>query len=249
MNKIFEGKKALVIGGTGGIGLEIAKRLLFRGAEICVHGAHKKNPAQIFGLPAESELEKKIELIEYDFKNHHFEDLKDSVLLKKAESCDILCVCYGPFVQKSLDEMTLSDWQTVSLLDYALPGVFVSAALKNMRQKNWGRILLFGGTGTDHRTEYRTNAAYAGAKCGVGILVQSTAAFYADSGITCNALLPGFTKTEYTAATDALLAKKMPLGTLVSSASVAESGMFLLENPDLNGVLLRVDRGWSPNAR
>ena len=76
--------------------------------------------------------------------------------------------------------------------------------------------------------------------------MQSTAAAYADCGITCNAVLPGLTKTEYTADAQTL-AHKMPLGTMLETKSVAESAMFLLQNPDLNGVLLRVDRGWTPN--
>ena len=142
----------------------------------------------------------------------------------------------------------LQQWKDMSLLNYALPGFFVSSALKNMMNKKWGRILLFGGTGTSFRTEYKTNAAYAGAKSGLGILVQSVASNYADYGITCNAIMPGFVDTGYIGPQQKTeLAKKMPGGKLIKEESVASAAEFLLSNGDLNGVLLRLDRGLSAN--
>ena len=142
--------------------------------------------------------------------------------------------------------MDAGDWIKAALHDYALPGILLSAALPKMVARKFGRILLFGGTGTAHRTEFFTNAAYAGAKTGVGTIVESTAASYARFGITCNAILPGFTKTQYTEKIDAVLDAKMPLGRQISADSVADAALFLLKNPDANGVLLRLDRGWSP---
>ena len=120
--------------------------------------------------------------------------------------------------------MDVTDWQKISLLDYALPGFFVSSALKGMIQKKWGRILLFGGTGTDFRTVFKTNAAYAGAKTGTGVLVQSVASLYAGHGITCNAVLPGFTQTEYLDdKTVRDLEEKIPGHTLISAGDIAKA--------------------------
>ena len=175
-----------------------------------------------------------------------FTALPETPLARAAAESDILCVCYGPFLQQPLAAMTAQQWQAVTLLNYALPGFFVSTALPYMQARGWGRILLFGGTGTESRREFATNAAYAGAKTAVGTLVQSTAAAYARYGITCNALLPGFTQTEYTGAQSATLAQKMPLGTLINAEAAARAAFFLLQNPDINGALLRFDRGWNP---
>ncbi len=243
---VFENKKALIIGGSGGIGAAIAKKLALGGAELTIHGGHKSNKFDSLVDELEKISQKSIKTIIYNFFPYTFDELSESNLLQEVKSADIICICFGPFLQKRLDVMTLSDWKSCSLLDYALPGLLVSSALPNMMQKRWGRILVFGGTGTEHRKEFLTNAAYAGAKAGLGTLVQSVAACYADYGITCNALLPGFTKTEYTGASDKILEKKMPLGTLISAESVADAAFFLLSNPDLNGAMLRIDRGWSP---
>ena len=43
-----------------------------------------------------------------------------------------------------------------------------------------------------------------------------------------------------------ILSEKMPLKSMINIKSVTESALFLLKTPDLNGVLMKVDRGWSP---
>lgn len=237
--KKFENKKAVVVGGSGGIGSAIARLLSKECSEIVIHGGHESDK---FDELIKETNAKKIVL---DFCKIPFDEIQNSELAEEIKSADILCICHGPFLQKPLDEMSFSEWQNISLMNYALPGAFVSLCLKAMQQKKFGRILLFGGTGTSIRTEFLTNAAYAGAKTGLNTLVNSVAAMYAKDGISCNAILPGFTKTEYTKNED-ILSKKMPFGTIINKEAIAKSAMFLIENFDMNGVLLRVDRGWTP---
>ena len=244
MKKCFEGKKALVVGGSGGIGASLSLLLAKNGAELVVHGGHKSEKFSVLMEKIKSHSPKSSALV-FPIDAEHFSAVEDSALCRTASECDILCVCFGPFVQKPVEQTSFSDWQMVSLLDYALPGFLVTKALPWMQKNHWGRILLFGGTGTAHRGEFKTNVAYAGAKSALNVLVQSVAAQFASEGITCNAVFPGMTQTEYTQNSDAL-SQKMPLGSLIAPESVAESALYLLQGADLNGVLLRVDRGWSP---
>ena len=238
----MENKSALVIGGSGGIGSGISRLFASKFSRVYVHGGH--DSSKFDNLLEELRGKNpscKVEKVLYDFYMHDFAELAESELSKIAESVDILCMCHGPFIQKRIDEMTVSDWQRIALYDYALPGFFVSKVLPSMMKNSFGRIILFGGTGTSCRTEFRTNAAYAGAKTAIGTLVESTAAFYAKFGITCNAILPGFVKTEYNSGFP------VPAGMEVESRKIAECVGFLVDNSELNGVLLRVDKGWSPN--
>ncbi len=237
------GKKAFIVGGSGGIGREISLLLATKCKKIVVHGSKKSEQFDF--------LEKKIkesadfQKIVFDFYESDFLSIKSSPVASEAANCDILCVCFGPFIQKRLEETTIQDWQKVALFDYALPGVLLSLALPKMIEQKFGRILFFGGTGTSHRSEFRTNVAYAGAKSALNVLVESTAANYSKYGITCNAILPGFTQTQYTSKIDEILSAKMPLGRQINAKTIAKTALFLLENEDINGALLRLDQGWS----
>ena len=246
----LKGKTALVVGGSGGIGAALSLALAQNGVNLMVHGGHESEKF-------DSLLQKILEIsgmkpkkIVQNLLESPFDSLESSALAESARNCDILCVCFGPFVQKPLHETNLSDWKTVSLFDYALPGFLVSSALPPMIKNQFGRILLFGGTGTSHRSEFSTNAAYAGAKSGLNVLVSSVAANYADSGIPCNAICPGFVETEYLSESlKSELSSKTPLGSMISLTSVAETSLFLLQNADINGTVVRLDRGWSPSQK
>lgn len=222
--KVLSGKKALIIGGTSGIGFYVAKSILADGVFVTVTG--RKKPLEF----------QKNSLNFIQFESNSADIIKnENVLLKSALcECDILCICYGPFIQKPLHEMTAADWLKTSFDDYAVSGIFTSYALKYMMKRNFGRIILFGGTRTDSVRAYKTNAAYAGAKTGISVLVKSIALQYEKYGITCNAILPGFTHDAPNGTTE------------VMSDDIAKNVMFLLKSSELNGVLLNVDRGWNP---
>ena len=214
-------KNAVVIGGTSGIGFELAKILCKNECSVCVSGRHD---------PCEQGLE----FIPADFTDGHLELDEFPPLREKLCKADILCVSYGPFVQKPLHLTTAQDWQTLALYDYALAGIAVSSVLPGMMERKFGRIVLFGGTRTESVRSYKTNAAYAGAKTAISVLVKSVSAEYRKYGVTCNAVLPGFVN----GAKDKSDA--------VSAHSVAQSAFSLIQNENLNGVLLNVDRGWQP---
>ncbi len=228
MGSVLNGKTALVIGGSGGIGREVAFQLVEAGAFVSVLGRHS--------LPG-------IESTELDMDNP--DNLE--ILLARVEKTDILCIIRGPFLQKTLHETTPDEWVSIVYANLTLPGMLVSAALPYMSEKKWGRILLFGGTGTDSICGFRTNAAYAAAKTGLSSLVKSVALSYADQGITCNAVCPGFVDTEYISPEEKeILARKNPDGKLISTKEIGEAAVFLLKSSILNGVVLPVDKGWKP---
>ncbi|MCR5762508.1 MAG: SDR family oxidoreductase [Treponema sp.] len=219
MNNSFVcGKKALVIGGTSGIGLCVSKILAEKGAAVYVCGTH--NP-EVSGL----------NFISCNFEHNGLQELEHGQLKIILEECSILCVCYGPFVQKRLHDTTFKDWQRMALLDYALPGIAVSKALVGMMKKKLGSILLFGGTRSESPRACTTNAAYLGAKTGLDVIVKSVAREYGIYGICCNAILPGFTSNA-------------PEGYLSDPFQIAEKAVYVIEQRDLNGVFLNVDYGW-----
>ncbi len=227
----IRGKKAVVIGGTGGIGVAVSDMLKLKGCEVLALGKSRGDivfDVSLFFAEKTALNEKK-------------------KVLTAVEGADILCVCYGPFVQKSLIDTSEEDWKNVALLDYALAGVLCSTALKGMTMRKYGRIILFGGTRTEQIRAYKTNAAYAGAKTALGVLAKSIAAEYAKDGITCNVILPGFVETEYLSQElRESLKNKTPTGTLIQTATIAEAVSFLIDRKEINGALLGIDDGWNP---
>jgi len=228
VKKVFDGKKAVIVGGTGGIGRAISRSLAAEGSEVRAIGRH--------ALPGIDSL-----ILELDNPENR------TIVIDEVLSADILCVVRGPFLQKHLHEMTSDEWLSQAYTNFAFPGMLVSAVLPHMRALLWGRILLFGGTRTDSVHGFRTNAAYAAAKTGLSSLVKSVALEYAVQGITCNAICPGFVETEYLDSVQKdSLARKNPDGILISAQEIAELAVFLLKNTLYNGSVVLADKGWAP---
>jgi NAD(P)-dependent dehydrogenase (short-subunit alcohol dehydrogenase family) len=228
VKKVFHGKKAVVVGGSGGIGRAIAASLLDEGADVCVIGRHHVPDTESLAL-------------ELDYPENRI------IVIGAAREADILCVVRGPFLQKPLHETTVEDWDRMATSNLAFPGSLVSAALPHMCGNEWGRILLFGGTRTDAVRGFRTNAAYAAAKIGLASLAKSVALEYASKGVSCNVICPGFVDTEYIEpGVKKALAGKNPDEKLISVDEIAELALFLMKNALYNGVIVTADKGWSP---
>jgi len=237
MDNVLEGKSVLVVGGTSGIGYYLAQSLLQESASVVVQG--RINSKRVLSLCSQGNAAGFI----CDLKKLAY--LEE--LCKYANAADILCVAYGPFLQKPLDITTAQEWNTTVYANLTLPGILVSSALAGMKERKWGRILLFGGTETQILRGFRTNAVYGAAKIGIMSLVKSVSMEYAQYGITANAVCPGFTDSGLVPeGIRRVWAKKNPDGELVSPAAITEAALFLLKDGSYNGVMLPVDKGWSP---
>jgi NAD(P)-dependent dehydrogenase (short-subunit alcohol dehydrogenase family) len=230
-----------VVGGTGGIGKAVALELASRGAALIIHGGSSRAAldstlGELAGAEASGFL------LEIDRPS------RLAGLLPSLGRIDILAVAFGPFLRKSLADTTPEDWEELALLDLALPGALASALLPGMAARGWGRILLFGGTGTDRVRPYSTNAAYASAKTGLASLTKSIAAEGAPGGVGCVLVCPGFVDTEYMSEADRARARELaPGGRLLSPRDVAGPAVDLIsaEPCAASGAVLSLDGGLS----
>jgi NAD(P)-dependent dehydrogenase (short-subunit alcohol dehydrogenase family) len=141
----------------------------------------------------------------------------------------------GPFLQ-----IDPESWQTA--LDVNLTGAFfcAQAALPGMVEAGWGRIVMIASTAG--LMGYKGVAAYVAAKHGMIGLTRALALEFAQTGVTINAVCPGFTETDIAlAAIDnirarsgrsetearAVLSAKNPQGRLVRPQEVANSVAWL----------------------
>ena len=227
MSEDLKGKSACVLGGTSSIGLQTAILLSKNGIKVTAFGRK---------IPSKTEENQNIEFVSCNLDSF-FDDensKENQKILNKIKNCDIFVNCYGPFIQKSIEETTFEHWKNMALQNYALNGFLISSVIPNMKKNHFGRIVLFGGTRTESVKAYKTTVAYSGAKTALSVLVKSAASLYADDGITVNEILPGFTRN-------------VPENTKpVTDKMLAEKVLFLIQNDELNGTLINVDRAWNP---
>ena len=171
------------------------------------------------------------------------ENLKSA--LKKSE---ILCICYGPFLQKKIAQTSAQEWLWTAKLNLALSGILAGYAARFMKRRGFGRILFFGGTRTNQINGFKTNAAYAAAKTGIASLAKSFALEFAECGISTAAIFPGFVQTEYVSEKKRAEYEKLLGGKkMILADEIARAALFLLSDSNLNGTLLEMDGGWRPS--
>jgi NAD(P)-dependent dehydrogenase (short-subunit alcohol dehydrogenase family) len=258
--KPLSGKRALVIGGTGGIGKEIALLLAGAGASITLHGGSSR---ERLALTMEAIHERGgeadgflcridcVEAIDRMFSEYSACAARAAYISRRERFIDggyyfpdILVYAYGPFKRAAFNETSAADWQFLTQQNLTFPGVAVSRVLPSMLERAWGRILLFGGTNTDTIRGFATTAAYSAAKTGLGVLAKSVAKAAGGAGVTCNVICPGLTDTEYADETArAYNRAKSPAGKALSPKMVALTAMYVLSNRSINGAIIPVDEG------
>ena len=151
-----------------------------------------------------------------------------------------------------------SDEQWLHMLDVNLTAPFrcIRRAVPAMRAAGSGRIVVIASTAARVGEPYI--AAYTASKHGVLGLVRSAAAELAPTGVTVNAICPGYVDTPMTDVTiasivhrtgrsedeaRATLAAKQPIGRLISPDEVAAAVLSCVDNGALNGQAIVVDGG------
>ena len=250
-DSIFAGKRALVIGGSGGIGRAIAFGLAFRGADVTITGGNSSSRL-------EQTLAEMNETTVAEGRNPKHTGFickiggpegfspQDAAafILKQSGSPDILVISWGPFKKNVLQDTAPGDWHFLIENNLIFPGIMVSLVLRDMLDRGWGRILLFGGTKTAEIRGYLNTAAYSAAKTALGTLVKSVAKSVKNTEICCNIICPGLTITEYSDPVEfAHYREKYSGAKLLAVQDIADYALGVLESPAVNGAIIPVDGG------
>ncbi|CDX62088.1 putative Granaticin polyketide synthase ketoacyl reductase 1 [Mesorhizobium plurifarium] len=182
------GKHALVTGGGSGVGKAIALALAEAGVAVTICGRREaaltevaNENGRIFAIAADVTDEAEM-----------------AALYEKAEAArgpfDIVVANAGMAGSAPAHKTALADWQRT--LDVNLTGAFLTVrpALAGMLARKVGRIVFVASTAG--LKGYAYVAPYVAAKHGVVGLTRALAAETAKSGVTVNAVCPGFVETE-----------------------------------------------------
>jgi 3-hydroxybutyrate dehydrogenase len=256
---MLKGKTALVTGSTSGIGLAMAHALAAQGADIVVNG---------FGEPGAIEAVQK-ELQRRGVRTlYHGADMSKPAeieqLFAAAESAfgriDILVNNAGIQHVAPIESFPTERWDAIIAVNLTSAFHTTRLALPKMKQANWGRVINVASVhGLVASTE---KSAYVAAKHGIIGLTKVTALETATTGVTCNAICPGWVLTplvqkqvDARAARDnlsqddakkSLLGEKQPSMQFVTSEQLAGVAVFMCSPAadQLRGVALNVDGGW-----
>ncbi|WP_426101136.1 3-hydroxybutyrate dehydrogenase [Massilia sp. TSP1-1-2] len=258
---MLSGKTALVTGSTSGIGLGLARALAEQGANIVFNG---------FGDAQQIEKLHTDVAQEFDVQTaYHNADMSKpaeiAAMMQFAQDkfggVDILVNNAGIQFVANVEDFPPEKWDAILAINLSSAFHTSRLALPGMKQKNWGRIInlasVHGLVGSEQKS------AYVAAKHGLVGLTKVTALETAHTGITCNAICPGWVLTPLVqkqvddrAARDkvsneeakkALLVEKQPSGEFVTPEELGALAVFFCSpaGNQVRGVAWNVDGGWA----
>ncbi len=242
--KPLDGKVALVTGGSRGIGAAIAKELAKNGAQVVINYQSRIDSAEAVVKEIEEDGGSSCALQADVSDLNDIQNLLQEVITRFGK-IDILVNNAGITKDRSFRNLSEEDWNEV--INVNLNSVFhtTSAVINHMLEKKSGRIInissIIGQTGGFGQSNY------AAAKAGMVGFTKSLALETAKSGITVNAVCPGFIETEMVAAmpdnVKEQMISKIPMKRLGQAEEIAEAVLFLAKANYITGQSINVNGG------
>ncbi|WP_303638291.1 SDR family NAD(P)-dependent oxidoreductase [Stenotrophomonas tuberculopleuritidis] len=235
-------RRALVIGGSRGIGAAIAQRLAADGHEVAITYVSRPEAAQASLEAIRMHAGRAIAV---------HADSSDADALRQAVAAttqafgglDVLVVNAGLYRHTPIDSVDLATLD--QLLAVNIRGVVLAIQAALPQLSAGGRIITIG-SNTAVRSGSPGSSLYAMSKAAVAALVRELALELAPRGITINNLQPGPTATDITAGWDAMLAARVPLGRIAQPAEIASLASWVAgpEAGYMTGSSLTIDGGF-----
>ena len=254
---MLKGKTALVTGSTSGIGLGIAKALARQGANIVLNGfGDNQGPrAEIAALGV------KVGYHGADMSKPGEIEAMMAYAAAEFGRVDILVNNAGIQHVARIEDFPVERWDAIISINLTSAFHATRLALPAMRQANWGRIINV--ASVHGLVASAEKSAYVAAKHGVVGLTKVTALENATTGVTCNAICPGWVLTPLVQkqvdakaaalgvsneeAKKVLLGEKEPSMQFTTPEELGELAVFFCSpaGNNVRGVAWNMDGGWA----
>jgi 3-hydroxybutyrate dehydrogenase len=257
----LNGRVAVVTGSTSGIGLGIAEALAGAGADLMLNGFGETSAIDRLGRDLSARAGVRVRYSDADVGR----PAEIGGLIERAEAelgpVDILVNNAGIQHIAPVHEFPVEEWDAILAVNLSAAFHSIRAVLPSMLERNWGRIIniasVHGLVASVHK------AGYVAAKHGLVGLTKVVALETAKTGITCNAICPGWVLTplveeqikaranadrsSFEGAKITLLGEKQPSHQFVTTGQLGELAVFLCSPAaaQIRGQALAVDGGWT----
>lgn len=244
----LEGRVAVVIGGTTGIGRALSLGLAEAGATVV---ASSRRADQVEKISAELEERGSHTLrVTSDVVDRASLERLAALTLERFDKVDILVNCAGFTKRGPTLEFAESDWNAI--VDCNLTGTLRGCQVfgRHMLERGYGRIINIASLTTF--VGFMEVAAYAASKAAVGALTKSLAVEWGSKGVCVNAIAPGVFRTNINAALldgtarGQELKLRTPMGRFGDVEELVGAAIFLASESAsfVNGEILAVDGGF-----
>ena len=254
---MLKGKTALVTGSTSGIGHGVALCLARQGANVILNGFGEYEPAraEVAALGVKA--------------GYHGADMSKpaeiEAMVRECESrfggLDILVNNAGIQYVANVEDFPVDRWDAIIAINLSSAFHTMRAALPGMKQRGWGRVINI--ASAHGLVASAQKSAYVAAKHGIVGLTKAAALECATTGVTVNAICPGWVLTPLVQkqidaraaagnmpvqqAERELLSEKQPSLKFTTPEQLAELAVFLCSPAAANvmGVAWAMDGGWT----
>jgi len=257
----LSGKVALVTGSTSGIGLAIAHALAAAGAHMQLNGFGDKPLIDELVAEFRSRYKVKVDYRAADMSKPAEVAATVAQAVRELGGVDILVNNAGVQHVAPVEAFPIEKWDVVIAINLSAAFHAIRGALPHMRTRNWGRIINI--ASTHGLVASAQKSAYVAAKHGILGLAKVVALETAATGITCNAICPGWVltplvqkqiddraareKISLEKARTELLGEKQPSLEFATPEQIGVVALFLCSQAaaQIRGIALPVDGGWT----
>ena len=188
----LSGKVTLVTGGSRGIGFAIAAAFASQGARVIIQARQSETLAHALSLLQAAGGNVTGQVVDVSIEEQAITSIGD--VIAQFGSIDVLINNAGIYKTAPVEGHASSLWDETMAINLRAPFIYCREVLVGMKKSGWGRIINISSISGKHAEIH--GAAYSASKFALIGLTQSLALELAASGVTVNAICPGWVATD-----------------------------------------------------